>query len=151
ESEARVLRYFPTLSVFDIAHTEPLEGAKPLPEDPTHRLVGNDDLGIITPSTAHLQSHAWSLHREPLSSVSGYTDPESHRVTLAENLAAEQAAKTLIHETAHIELRHIDSVEEYRGPPRPYGGRSRVGRIHRCRPHRLRHQRVQHRLHRRVG
>ncbi|MGH1524504.1 hypothetical protein ACRAWC_10865 [Leifsonia sp. L25] len=35
-------------------------------------------------------------------------------MTLAENLAVEQAAKTLIHETAHIELRHIDDIDEYR-------------------------------------
>lgn len=35
-------------------------------------------------------------------------------MTLAENLAIERAAKTLIHEAAHIELRHIDDVDEYR-------------------------------------
>jgi len=33
---------------------------------------------------------------------------------LAENLAIEHAAKTLTHETAHVELRHIDDVNEYR-------------------------------------
>ncbi|WP_431278337.1 hypothetical protein [Leifsonia poae] len=34
-------------------------------------------------------------------------------MTLAENLTVEQAAKTLIHETAHIELHHIDDVDQY--------------------------------------
>ena len=114
ESGYRVMRYFPTLSVFDIAQTDPIEGAEPLPEDPTRRLNGADDHGVTAPLTAHLDANGWSLHRTPLSGASGYTDPESHRVTLSENLAVEQVAKTLIHETAHIELRHIDDVDEYR-------------------------------------
>ncbi len=114
EDGKRAIRYFPTLSVFDIAQTDPIEGAEPLPEEPTRRLVGKDDHGIIAPLTHHLQSHGWSLHRAVLSSASGYTDPQAHQVTLAENLAIEHAAKTLIHETAHIELHHIDDIQEYR-------------------------------------
>ena len=35
--EGRVVRYFPTVSVFDIAQTDPVEGAVPLPSDPTQR------------------------------------------------------------------------------------------------------------------
>ena len=110
----RTIRYFPTLSVFDIAQTDPIEGAEPSPEDPARRLVGEDDHGIISLLTAHLEAHGWSIHRAAIGSASGYTDPQSRRVTLAENLAIEQAAKTLIHETAHIELRHVDDVDEYR-------------------------------------
>lgn len=85
-----------------------------MPEDPTLRLNGDDDHGIISPLTAHLEANGWSIRRTPLTSASGYTDPESRRVTLAENLATEQAAKTLIHQTAHIALRHIDDIDEYR-------------------------------------
>ncbi|MGN6474348.1 MAG: ArdC-like ssDNA-binding domain-containing protein [Mycobacteriales bacterium] len=114
EDGKRPIRYFPTLSVFDIAQTDPIESAMPLPENPTRRLAGGDDHGVIAPLTTHLESHGWSVHRAALSAASGYTDPESHRLVLAENLAIEQAAKTLIHETAHIELRHIDDVDEYR-------------------------------------
>ncbi|ERK72733.1 hypothetical protein N136_00887, partial [Leifsonia aquatica ATCC 14665] len=112
--DERVVRYFPTLSVFDIAQTDPIEGADPVPSDPTHRLVGDDDHGVIAPLTAHLESRGWRVSREPLADASGYTDPETLRVILAEGISVEQSAKTLIHETAHIELRHIDSVEEYR-------------------------------------
>lgn len=114
EADEKVVRYFPTLSVFDIAQTDPVRGAEPLQEDPTRRLVGNDDHGVITPLTAHLKSQGWSIRRAALSIASGYTDPESLQVTLDENLAVEQAAKTLIHETAHIELHHIDDVNQYR-------------------------------------
>jgi antirestriction protein ArdC len=113
-NEERAVRYFPTLSVFDIAQTDPIDGADTTPENPTRPLTGDDDHGIIDPLTAHLEAHGWSIRRAPLTTASGYTDPESQRVTLAEKLAIEQAAKTLIHETAHIELRHIDDVDEYR-------------------------------------
>ena len=112
--EGRVVRYFPTMSVFDIAQTDPIEGADPLPSDPTQRLTGDDDHGVIAPLTAHLKSRGWRVSREPLTHASGYADPGTLRVILAEGISVEQSAKTLIHETAHIELQHIDSVEEYR-------------------------------------
>lgn len=112
--DERVVRYFPTLSVFDISQTDPIEGAKPIPEDPTRRLTGDNDHGVTIPLTAHLTSRGWSIHRETLRSANGYTDPDTHRVILAKQLAYEQAAKTLIHETAHIELHHIDDIENYR-------------------------------------
>ncbi|WP_085369590.1 ArdC-like ssDNA-binding domain-containing protein [Leifsonia sp. NCR5] len=114
EDAARVIRYFPTLSVFDIAQTDPIEGADPLPRDPTQRLIGDDDHGVIAPLTTHLESQGWKISNEPLTHASGYTDPQTQRVVLAECLSVEQSAKTLLHETAHIELHHIDSVEEYR-------------------------------------
>ncbi|MGN7797701.1 ArdC-like ssDNA-binding domain-containing protein [Leifsonia sp. 22587] len=114
DDEGRVIRYFPALSVFDITQTDPVEGADPLPSDPTQQLTGDHDHGVITPLTAHLESTGWTISREPLSHASGYTDPETLRVILAEGISVEQSAKTLIHETAHIELRHIDSLEEYR-------------------------------------
>jgi len=112
--EGRVVRYFPTLSVFDIAQTDPIEGADPLPSDPTQQLTGDQDHGLIAPLSDHLESRGWTISREPLTRASGYTDPKTLRVILAEGISVEQSAKTLIHETAHIELRHIDSVEEYR-------------------------------------
>lgn len=112
--DGRVIRYFPTLSVFDITQTDPIEGADPLPTDPTQRLVGDDDHGVIAPLTAHLESSGWTIGREPMAHASGCTDPETLRVILAESISVEQSAKTLIHETAHIKLHHIDNVEEYR-------------------------------------
>jgi hypothetical protein len=69
---------------------------------------------VITPLTSHLESRGRTISREPLTHASGYTDPEALRVILAEGISVEQSAKSLIHETAHIELHHVDSVEEYR-------------------------------------
>lgn len=112
--KGRAIRCFPTLSVFDIAQTDPIEGADPAPSDPTQRLTGDQDHGLLTPLSDHLESRGWTINREPLTPASGYTDPDTLRVILAEGISVEQSTKTLIHETAHIELRHIDSVEEYR-------------------------------------
>lgn len=114
EDDKRVIRYFPILSVFDIAQTDPIDGADPLPSDPTQRLVGDHDHGVIAPLTTRLESQGWRIGREHLAHASGYTDLETRRVVLAESISVEQSAKTLIHETAHIALHHIDSVEEYR-------------------------------------
>ncbi|WP_307794866.1 ImmA/IrrE family metallo-endopeptidase [Leifsonia sp. TF02-11] len=100
--------------MFEITQTDPIEGADPLPSNPTQRLTGDHDHGVIAPLTAHLESSGWRVDREPLTHASGYTDPETRRVILADRISVEQSAKTLIHETAHIELHHIDSVEEYR-------------------------------------
>ncbi|MEN2742727.1 ArdC-like ssDNA-binding domain-containing protein [Microbacterium sp. X-17] len=114
DDDSRLIRYFPTLSVFDIAQTDPIEGAEPLALDPTQQLIGDHDYGVIPPLTNNLESRGWRITREPLTHASGYTDPETLRVVLAESVSVEQSAKTLIHETAHIELHHIENVEEYR-------------------------------------
>lgn len=110
----RVVRYFPTLSVFDITQTDPIDRAEPIPENPSRRLTGGDDHGMIAPLTAHLEASGWSIHRSPLTSANGYTEPATHRIMLAENLSVEHTAKTLLHEAAHIELHHIYDIEEYR-------------------------------------
>lgn len=110
----RVVRYFPTVSVFDITQTDPIVGADRIPENPVRLLTGADDHGMLAPLTAHLTADGWTLHREPLSQANGCTDPEHHRVVLADRITGEQAAKTLLHETAHIQLRHIDDAAEYR-------------------------------------
>jgi len=114
EDRARVVRYFPTLSVFDITQTDPIEGAPTLPTDPTRRLTGDDDHGLIAPLTQHLAANGWGVHRAWLTAANGFINPETRQVTLAEGIAVEQAAKTLLHETAHIELLHIDNMDEYR-------------------------------------
>ncbi|WP_313540292.1 ArdC-like ssDNA-binding domain-containing protein [Leifsonia aquatica] len=111
---ARVVHYFPILSVFDIAQTDPIEGAEPPPHNPSRRLTGTDDHGVIAPLTAHLIATGWSIERAPLAQANGYTDPTGHRVILANGISPEQTAKTLIHEAAHIHLHHIDDADEYR-------------------------------------
>jgi antirestriction protein ArdC len=110
EVEKRVPR-FPILSVFDISQTDPIDGAEVL--DPVAVLTGADDHGVIEPLTAHLQHTGWTVTREHLHGPNGVTRPEERAVVLHDQLAPEQAAKTLIHEAAHIQLGHADDLNEY--------------------------------------
>ncbi len=112
EVEKRVTR-FPVLSVFDISQTDLKEGA----EDPSsiaQQLTGADDFGFIDALTAHLVAEGWTIERRPLPGTqNGHTDPDSVAVVLDSDLSPEHAAKTLIHETAHILLGHTDDLTEY--------------------------------------
>ena len=74
----------------------------------TRRLVGADDLGIVDALSDHLSGQRWTIERQNLPGTkNGYTKPEERLVVLEEDLSPEHAAKTMIHETAHIELGHI--------------------------------------------
>ncbi|MFJ8896649.1 ArdC-like ssDNA-binding domain-containing protein [Leifsonia sp. NPDC102414] len=110
ETERRVPR-FPLLSVFDIGQTDPIDGAEIL--DPVTALTGADDHGVLDPLTAHLQADGWTVTREHLPAANGVTRPDTRAVVLHDQLATEQAAKTLIHEAAHIQLGHVDDLAEY--------------------------------------
>jgi hypothetical protein len=46
-------------------------------------------------------------------SANGSTDPAARTVTVRDDLSPAQAAKTLVHERAHIALGHVDSVASY--------------------------------------
>jgi antirestriction protein ArdC len=108
------VHYFPVLSVFDISQTDPIPGATAVPENPAQQLAGDHDHGMLDPLTAYLHSGGWTVLREPLSRANGYTDRDRHVVVIGRDLAPEHAAKTLIHEAAHIALCHIDDANEYR-------------------------------------
>ncbi|HEY5222326.1 MAG TPA: hypothetical protein VIJ18_04650 [Microbacteriaceae bacterium] len=113
DQEERIVRFFPVLSVFDITQTDPIPGAC-VTENPLQRLTGENDHGIVGRLTAHLEGKGWAVSRQLLAWANGYTDPTRRTVIIARDLAPEQAAKTLIHEAAHIQLGHIDNLAEYR-------------------------------------
>lgn len=98
EAGRKVVRFYPMVSVFDIGQTDLIDGA----EDASalaHRLTGTDDHGVIATLTAHLESEGWTVQRRPLrGTTNGYADPAARTVVLAEGLAVEQEAKTLIHD-----------------------------------------------------
>lgn len=112
EVEKSITR-FPVLSVFDISQTDQIEGA---PDDSTltRQLDGADDFGVLTALSGYLTGEGWSIERQSLPGHrNGYTDPESRAVVLDAGLSPAHAAKTLIHEAAHIELGHVDDLAEY--------------------------------------
>lgn len=111
ETERKVPR-FPVLSVFDIGQTDLIEGARD--PSPTKLLTGTNDHGIIEALTCYLDAQGWTVAREPLGgSKNGYAEPKRRAVVVDSNLAPEQAAKTLIHETAHVVMGHSDDLAAY--------------------------------------
>ncbi|MDP4331979.1 ArdC-like ssDNA-binding domain-containing protein [Curtobacterium sp. A7_M15] len=114
--ETREKRYprFPILPVFDIAQTDPIDPDADDPSTLTAPLTGTDDHGVIDALTAHLVADGWTVeHTEPGQHRNGFTDPEARRVVIGSHLSPEHAAKTLIHELAHIVLGHVDDLSEY--------------------------------------
>jgi len=107
ETERRIPRY-PILSVFDLTQTDPIPGTDDH-TSPAQRLTGDDDHGITDTLTTYLSSHGWTVSREPIpGDANGYVDPATRRVVIDSTLSPAHAAKTTIHETAHILLGHID-------------------------------------------
>ncbi|MWJ38183.1 ArdC-like ssDNA-binding domain-containing protein [Clavibacter michiganensis] len=105
---------FPILPVFDIAQTDPIDPDADDPSTLTAPLTGADDHGVIDALTAHLVADGWTVeHTEPGQHRNGFTDPEARRVVIGSHLSPEHAAKTLIHELAHIVLGHTDDMTEY--------------------------------------
>lgn len=105
EEVEELLPRFPVLSVFDISQTDPIEGADPIPQNPAHRLQGEDPAGIGGRVLGWLGAQGWDVTRERIpGAVNGYTDFAGRRVVVDAELSPAQAAKTAIHEAAHVLL-----------------------------------------------
>lgn len=117
ETEGKRRLFFP-VSVFDIAQTDPIEG-HPDVTDILHPLTGEDEHGIYARVVEHLTSRGVDVQRQRLTGANGYstttgTDDEQLRVVIDEALSPAQAAKTALHEAAHITLGHLaDDYSEY--------------------------------------
>lgn len=99
--------YYPILSVFDVSQTDPTD-----PEQPsaalTQTLTGGDPLGILAAVSDYLTADGWAVEREHLTGGRrGYTDFLTRRVVIAADVEPAQAAKTALHEAAHVIL-HTD-------------------------------------------
>ncbi|MGD7708112.1 ArdC-like ssDNA-binding domain-containing protein [Microlunatus sp. Y2014] len=117
DDEERVKIYYPVLSVFDISQTDPIEGADgtPVPVELAPRLAGDDPLGIVDAVAEWLNTQGWKLTRVPIpGEVNGYTTTDgSRRVAVDANLSPAQAAKTALHEAAHVILHADEDPVEY--------------------------------------
>jgi hypothetical protein len=64
--------------------------------------------------TAYLVGEGWTVGRQSLpGTMNGVTRPETMTVVIDEDLSPEQAAKTTIHELAHVLLEHTEDMAEY--------------------------------------
>lgn len=105
--------YFPAVNVFDYADTDPIEGAEKVfePSDlgPV-RLTGEDAAGIYSRVESWLIGQGWTVERRELGeSLNGFTTIDGTRkVVIHSGVEDAQAAKTMIHEAAHVILHTED-------------------------------------------
>ncbi|MGR7000819.1 ArdC family protein [Yinghuangia aomiensis] len=100
------------VSVFDISQTD----GEPLAEQPRPELLtGQAPEGLWDAIAARITDHhRYTVSREHIpGAMNGYTAPEERRVVVRDDVDDAQALKTLIHELAHIECRHVDDLDEY--------------------------------------
>lgn len=112
KSQEKRLARFPILSVFDVAQTDLVDGAA----DPSivDGLIGADDHGIVDALSAYLDGEGWTVeHQDLTDGRNGYSDPEGQRVVIRNHLSPEHAAKTMIHETAHVLMGHTGDLAGY--------------------------------------
>ena len=114
EEEEKKITIYPTLSVFDISQTDPIEGAETY-SHPARRLEGADDAELYARTAAYLEGIGWSVNREAIpGETNGYTTTDgTRRVVVDANLSQAQAAKTAIHEAAHVLLHAEEDHAEY--------------------------------------
>lgn len=109
-----VRRYFPVLSVFDVSQTDLIEPEAGDPSNLAHQLTGDDPLGTLDLVTDYLIKHGWTVDRRPLNGrAHGYTAPASRTVAIDTDLSHAQAAKTVLHEAAHVILHSDHARKEY--------------------------------------
>lgn len=111
----RVRAYFPMLSVFDIAQTDPIDPDAADPSTLAQQLTGEDPIGIAEAVTDYLAGAGWTVTREPIpGAVNGYTTTDgTRRVVIDAALSPAQAAKTALHEAAHVLLHADQEPAEY--------------------------------------
>jgi len=110
EETTRVAVRYPILSVFALDQTDPIDGAVDT-STVTVRLTGDDPTGIYTRMHDHLTGSGWSITREQIpGGINGYTTTDgTRRIVIDADLSPAQAAKTLLHEAAHVAL-HVDTL-----------------------------------------
>lgn len=114
ETEHRTRRFFP-VSVFDISQTEPIDPDADDPSAIAHRLTGDDPLGILAAVVDYLTAQGWTVERETIAGeVNGYTTTDgTRRVVVDVDLSPAHAAKTALHEAAHVLLHAEEDPAEY--------------------------------------
>ena len=113
ETERKVAR-FPILTVFDIGQTDPIEGVDQV-DDLTAHVEGDDVAGIASKVTGWLTGQGWTVDLEPIAgAANGYTTTDgSKRVVIDSGLGPAQAAKSTLHEAAHVILHADEPIAEY--------------------------------------
>ena len=116
DKEERRTRFFP-VSVFDMSQTDLIDPEEGDPSTIAHRLIGDDPAGIYDAVADYLIGKGWTVERETIpGETNGYTMTDgSRRVVVDAGLSPAQAAKTALHEAAHVILHAEEDPAEYVG------------------------------------
>ncbi|KAA9105936.1 ArdC family protein [Microbacterium rhizomatis] len=114
DSKARMVTWFPVLSVFDISQTDPIPGHPEIPQNPVKQLTGDVDLGIVEDLTDYMKEQGWTVGRERMQEgMNGYASGPRKHIALSDSISPAQSAKTMIHEVCHYVLGHTDEECDY--------------------------------------
>lgn len=128
EEADRKIATYPILSVFDVSQTDPnteitdwMRTKNPhaclYADRPTsvRTLTGDDPDALYTRTADYITAHGWTVDREPIpGSTNGYTTTDhTHRIVVDADLTPAQAAKTMIHETAHALMHENIETADY--------------------------------------
>ncbi|MCS5498209.1 ArdC family protein [Cnuibacter physcomitrellae] len=114
EEEQSRVRFFP-VTVFDMAQTDLIDAEVGDPTDISCSLTGDDPAGIFDAVSDYLTGLGWTVERDNIpGGAHGITTTDgSRRVVIGVGLAAAQAAKTALHEAAHVLLHVGEDPSEY--------------------------------------
>jgi antirestriction protein ArdC len=110
-SYIKQLRGFQIEHVFDISQTDgdPIPDVHPVPLEGDGPEELWDDIADMIRAEGYQVRRGQCAHRQ----ANGETDPQTHIVTVRDDLAPLQAIKTLTHELAHIRLGHVQDLSTY--------------------------------------
>lgn len=114
EEEQRRVRFFP-VSVFELGQTDLIDEEEGDPANLAQQLTGDDPAGILHAVTDYLTGKGWTVEREKIAgAANGFTTMDgTQRVVIDADLSPAQAAKTALHEAAHVLLHADDEPGEY--------------------------------------
>lgn len=97
--------------VYDIAQTDPIDGAQPAAVLEPASVGLADPVEVFAVVGHHLAQGGWSVTREvPEHGAMGYTVAVGRRVVVSPEVGELDQALTLIHEAGHIELGHMEEA-----------------------------------------
>lgn len=114
DEQCRRVVFFP-VSVFDKSQTALIDEEAGDPSELARPIQGDDPAGILAAVTDYLTGKGWSVERERIAgTANGYTMTEgSRRVVIDVDLPPAQAARTAIHEAAHVILHAEEDQADY--------------------------------------
>jgi antirestriction protein ArdC len=108
--DEKVITWYPVLSVFDVSQTDPIDGE----EDFEITLQGTADKKIrrVFVDWLHRNGYKIAFTMAP-NGTSGFTSISDGVVALKRDTSEAQQLKTLVHEAAHIFLKHGQEGSDY--------------------------------------